>query len=109
MHVSSFDFNVSPTNGCSSSTGADEERAVEAAIKGLSEFSHYINIDINYQGENIHGMINDEETHISPLGKILINYHPSVIEKGKYFTCLTCILIAAVALMFLLLLPGRLT
>ena len=73
------------TNGCSSSTGADEERAVEAAIKGLSEFSHYINIDINYQGENIHGMINDEETHISPLGKNTDQLSSFRNRKGKVF------------------------
>ena len=73
------------TNGCSSSTGADEERAVEAAIKGLSEFSHYINIDINYQGENIHGMINDEETHISPLGKNTDQLSFFRNRKGKVF------------------------
>ena len=55
-------------SSCSSSKSGDEDRAVEAAIKGLSKFSHYTNIDINYQGENIHGMVNEEETHISPLG-----------------------------------------
>ena len=55
-------------SSCSSSKSGDEDRAVEAAIKGISKFSHYTNIDINYQGENIHGMVNEEETHISPLG-----------------------------------------
>ena len=73
------------TNSCSSSTGADEERAVEAAIKGLSEFSHYANIDINYQGENIHGMVNDEETHISPLGKNADQLSSFRNRKGKVF------------------------
>ena len=57
-----FQCSCSTTNG-----GADEDRGVEAAIKGLPEFSKYTNMDINYQGESIHGMINEEETHLSPI------------------------------------------
>jgi hypothetical protein len=72
-------------SSCSSSKSGDKDRAVEAAIKGLSEFSHYINIDINYQGENIHGMINDEETHISPLGKNTDQLSSFRNRKGKVF------------------------
>jgi len=75
------------TSTCSSSSnnGADEERAVEAAIKGLSQFSHYANIDINYQGETIHGMVNDEETHISPLGKNADQLSSFRNRRGKVF------------------------
>ena len=82
-----FRFQCLTTSTCSSSSnnGADEERAVEAAIKGLSQFSHYTNIDINYQGETIHGMVNDEETHISPLGKNADQLSSFRNRRGKVF------------------------
>ena len=72
-------------SSCSSSKSGDEDRAVEAAIKGLSKFSHYTNIDINYQGENIHGMVNEEETHISLLGKNADQLLSFRNRRGKLF------------------------
>lgn len=54
-----FQFNSS-NNGVTD----EEEKAMSTFLKELTQFSQYGQIDINYQGENIHAMFNVEETHI---------------------------------------------
>ena len=51
----------------SNNSVTDEEQAMGAFLKGLTQFNPYGQIDINYQGENIHAMFNDEGTHIGPV------------------------------------------
>ena len=58
---------------------------MEAAIKRLPIFSQCTNLDINYQGENIHGLVNEEETHISPLGKNADQLLSFRNRRGKVF------------------------
>jgi hypothetical protein len=62
--VSQFQYSSSIT------TSIDHERAVESCIKELPQFLELDKIDINYQGENIHAMFNEEATHIVPLENV---------------------------------------
>ena len=66
-----------------SSSVLDEERAIESCIKGLAQFIQYDKLDINYQGENIHALFNEEATHIGPIGKV----DPSTFRdrRGKVY------------------------
>ena len=75
---SSFQYN-------SLNNGADEEQAVESFIKQLAQFNQVQSLDINYQGETIHAMFNQEATRIGLIGKgaDLSSFH------GKYITSLT--------------------
>jgi len=51
-------FRYSMTNG------VDEDQVLETSIKQLTQFHQFECIDINYQGESIHAMFNEEGTHI---------------------------------------------
>ena len=66
-----------------SSSALDEERAVESCIKGLPQFIQYDKLDINYQGENIHALFNEDATHIGPIGQV----DPSTFRdrRGKVY------------------------
>ena len=67
----------------SSSSVVDEERAVESCIKGLAPFVEFDKIDINYQGENIHGMFNEKATHIGPIGRLDLSTFQD--RRGKVY------------------------
>lgn len=67
----------------SSSSVVDEERAVESCIKKLVPFDQFDKIDINYQGENIHGMFNKEATHIGPIGRLDLSTFQD--RRGKVY------------------------
>ena len=67
----------------SSASVVDEERAVESCIKGLAPFVQFDKIDINYQGENIHGMFNKEATHIGPIGRLDLSTFQD--RRGKVY------------------------
>ena len=62
----------------------DEEQAMGAFLKGLTQFNQYGQIDINYQGENIHAMFNDEETHIA---QVTVNFDLKAFRdrRGRVF------------------------
>ena len=74
---SSFQYN-------SLNNGADEEQAVESFIKQLAQFNQVQSLDINYQGETIHAMFNQEATRIGLIGKgaDLSSFHD---RKGKVY------------------------
>jgi len=74
---SSFQYN-------SLNNGTDEEQAVESFIKQLAQFNQVQSLDINYQGETIHAMFNQEATRIGLIGKgaDLSSFHD---RKGKVF------------------------
>ena len=62
-------FVVSPLLGVdpfrySMTNGVDEDQVLETSIKQLTQFHQFECIDINYQGESIHAMFNEEGTHI---------------------------------------------
>ena len=63
MNCEFFPFQLSSSNN----SVTDEEQAMGTFLKGLTQFNPYGQIDINYQGENIHAMFNDEGTHIGPV------------------------------------------
>jgi hypothetical protein len=74
---SSFQYN-------SLNNGADEEQAIESFIKQLAQFNQVQSLDINYQGETIHAMFNQEATRIGLIGKgaDLSSFHD---RKGKVY------------------------
>ena len=44
----------------------EDDETVCTLIKGLTQFHQFGNIDVNYQGENIHAMFNEDKTYIIP-------------------------------------------
>ena len=46
---------------------SDEEQAVGTCLSGLPQFNQFGQMDIVYQGEDVHAMFNEEETHIGPV------------------------------------------
>ena len=62
----------------------DEEQAVGDFLQGLPQFNQFGQIDIIYQGENIHAMFNEDETQ---LGQVNANFNLESFRerRGRVF------------------------